>query len=58
MDIIEDHMADARQKGARVLVGGERNRSLSGYFFPPTVVVDVDHEMDLMRRETFGPGAA
>lgn len=55
MDIIESHMEDARAKGARVLVGGERNRSLSGYFFPPTVVVDVDHEMDLMCRETFGP---
>ena len=58
MDIIEDHMADAKEKGARVLVGGERNRSLPGYFFPPTVVVDVDHEMDLMRCETFGPVVA
>jgi succinate-semialdehyde dehydrogenase/glutarate-semialdehyde dehydrogenase len=55
MDIIESHMADAREKGAKVLVGGERNRLLSGYFFPPTVVVDVDHDMDLMRCETFGP---
>jgi succinate-semialdehyde dehydrogenase/glutarate-semialdehyde dehydrogenase len=55
MDIIEAHMKDAREKGARVLLGGERNRSLSGYFFPPTVVVDVDHEMDLMKHETFGP---
>jgi acyl-CoA reductase-like NAD-dependent aldehyde dehydrogenase len=55
MDIIEAHVADAKSKGAKVLVGGERNRSLSGYFFPPTVVVDVDHEMDLMREETFGP---
>ncbi|MEZ4279462.1 MAG: aldehyde dehydrogenase family protein [Myxococcota bacterium] len=55
MDIIEAHMADAKAKGAKVLVGGERNRALSGYFFPPTVVVDVDHEMDLMSQETFGP---
>lgn len=55
MDIIESHMADAKSKGAKVLVGGERNRALSGYFFPPTVVVDVDHDMDLMRSETFGP---
>jgi acyl-CoA reductase-like NAD-dependent aldehyde dehydrogenase len=55
MDIIESHMADAKEKGAKVLVGGERNRALSGYFFPPTVVVDVDHDMDLMRSETFGP---
>ena len=58
MDIIEAHMADARAKGATVLVGGERNRSLPGYFFPPTVVVDVDHGMDLMRKETFGPVVA
>lgn len=55
MDIIEAHMADAKAKGAKILVGGERNRALSGYFFPPTVVVDVDHEMDLMKQETFGP---
>lgn len=55
MDIIEAHMQDARSKGARVLLGGDRNRQLSGYFFPPTVVVDVDHEMDLMCQETFGP---
>jgi len=55
MDIIEAHMADAKDKGAKVLVGGERDRSLSGYFFPPTVVVDVDHGMDLMSKETFGP---
>jgi len=55
MDIIEDHMRDAREKGASVLVGGERNRSLSGYYFPATVVTDVDHTMDLMRKETFGP---
>ena len=55
MDIIESHMADAKAKGAKVLVGGERNRSLSGYFYPPTVVVDVDHGMDLMTCETFGP---
>jgi succinate-semialdehyde dehydrogenase/glutarate-semialdehyde dehydrogenase len=55
MDIIEDHMRDAKEKGATVLVGGERNRSLSGYYFPPTVVTDVDHTMDLMNSETFGP---
>jgi succinate-semialdehyde dehydrogenase/glutarate-semialdehyde dehydrogenase len=55
MDIIEDHMKDAREKGAQVLVGGERDRSLSGYYFPATVVTDVDHTMDLMCRETFGP---
>lgn len=58
MDIIEAQMADATEKGANVLVGGERNRALPGYFFPPTVVVDVHHDMDLMKQETFGPVVA
>ena len=55
MDIIESHMEDAKRKGARVLAGGRRNPELPGYFYEPTVVVDVDHEMELMRQETFGP---
>jgi acyl-CoA reductase-like NAD-dependent aldehyde dehydrogenase len=53
--IIEDHMADATAKGAKVLVGGRRNPQLQGLYYEPTVVVDVSHEMDLMRKETFGP---
>ncbi len=55
MDIIESHMADATAKGAKVLVGGQRNPKFKGFFFEPTVVVDVDHDMELMRSETFGP---
>jgi len=55
MDIIERHMSDAVDKGAKVLVGGGRNPALQGLYFQPTVVVDVDHDMALMREETFGP---
>jgi acyl-CoA reductase-like NAD-dependent aldehyde dehydrogenase len=55
MDIIERHMADAVAKGAKVLVGGRRNPDLKGLFYEPTVVVDVNHDMDLMTQETFGP---
>ncbi|NIQ54798.1 MAG: aldehyde dehydrogenase family protein, partial [Gammaproteobacteria bacterium] len=40
--------------GARVLLGGRRIEG-SGHFFEPTVIVDVDHEMQVMRSETFGP---
>src|SRR6476661_503944 len=54
LDIIEDHMKDAVEKGAKVLVGGKR-REGEGRFFEPTVVVDVNHEMKLMQDETFGP---
>jgi succinate-semialdehyde dehydrogenase/glutarate-semialdehyde dehydrogenase len=55
LEIIESHMQDAVAKGARVLVGGRRNPRLSGLYYEPTVVVDVNHEMELMTKETFGP---
>jgi acyl-CoA reductase-like NAD-dependent aldehyde dehydrogenase len=53
-DIVERHVNDAVQRGARVLAGGNR-RDEGGHFFEPTVLVEVDHSMDLMREETFGP---
>jgi acyl-CoA reductase-like NAD-dependent aldehyde dehydrogenase len=58
LDIIERHMQDARAKGAEVLVGGRRNPDLEGIFYEPTVVVNVNHDMELMTEETFGPIAA
>jgi acyl-CoA reductase-like NAD-dependent aldehyde dehydrogenase len=54
MDTIKDHVADAIQKGARVLVGGNEAPG-AGRFFEPTVLVDVDHTMKCMTEETFGP---
>jgi acyl-CoA reductase-like NAD-dependent aldehyde dehydrogenase len=53
-DIVERHVEDAVEHGARVLVGGGR-RDENGHFFEPTVLVDVDHTMACMREETFGP---
>jgi acyl-CoA reductase-like NAD-dependent aldehyde dehydrogenase len=53
-DIVERHVKDAVERGARVLVGGGRSDE-SGHFFEPTVLVDVDHTMACMREETFGP---
>ncbi len=55
LEIVEEHVADAVAKGARVLVGGRRNPGLSGLFFEPTVLVDVTHDMKIMQDETFGP---
>ena len=51
---MQEHLADAVDKGATVLAGGTRTER-DGLWFPPTVVVDVDHTMDLMTEETFGP---
>jgi succinate-semialdehyde dehydrogenase/glutarate-semialdehyde dehydrogenase len=55
LEIVEDHVQDAIAKGARVRVGGRRNPDFDGLYFEPTVLVDVDHEMKIMREETFGP---
>jgi len=52
--VVETHLADAVARGARVLLGGERPAG-PGLFYNPTVVVDVDHGMTLMKEETFGP---
>ncbi len=52
--IVEDQVEDALTSGARALTGGKRAAS-AGDYFEPTVLVDVDHSMKVMRDETFGP---
>jgi len=54
---VRAQVEDARAKGARVLVGGEQRRG-AGCWFPPTVIADVTDDMEMARRETFGPVAA
>jgi acyl-CoA reductase-like NAD-dependent aldehyde dehydrogenase len=54
LDVVQEHVRDAVDKGARVLVGGHP-RPGPGRFYEPTVLVDVDHSMKIMREETFGP---
>jgi acyl-CoA reductase-like NAD-dependent aldehyde dehydrogenase len=54
IEIVDEHVRDAVQKGAKVLVGGHP-RPGQGRFYEPTVLVDVDHTMKIMRDETFGP---
>ncbi|TCG08739.1 succinate-semialdehyde dehydrogenase (NADP(+)) [Paraburkholderia steynii] len=53
---VEEHIADALSKGARLLHGGKRH-ALGGFFFEPTVLADVTPEMLIARDETFGPVA-
>ncbi len=53
---VEEHIADAVARGARVLCGGRRH-ALGGTFFEPTVLADVSPEMLVAREETFGPVA-
>ncbi len=55
LSIVERHVNQAVNNGAVALTGGERVRDLAGPFYPPTVLTNVTHEMDVMREETFGP---
>jgi len=54
-ELIARHVRDAVEKGAKVLVGGARNDVDGGIFFQPTILRDVDHSMEIMTEETFGP---
>src|SRR3989475_5357519 len=55
---VEKKIADSVSGGARVMVGGRRpDRFAKGFFYEPTVLVDVAPSMPLMREETFGPVA-
>ena len=53
---VEEHIADALDNGARVVVGGNRH-PLGGTWFEPTVLADVTPDMKVAREETFGPVA-
>jgi len=55
IELIEAHVRDAVERGARVVTGGRRAADLPGRFFEPTVLADVDHSMRCMTEETFGP---
>jgi acyl-CoA reductase-like NAD-dependent aldehyde dehydrogenase len=54
VDVIDAHVKDAVEKGARVVTGGRRAGG-PGSFYEPTLLADVDHSMECMREETFGP---
>ncbi|RDL49515.1 Glutarate-semialdehyde dehydrogenase DavD [Ensifer sp. M14] len=56
LEKVEEHVADATAKGARVIQGGKRH-ALGGTFYEATVLADVTQAMAVAREETFGPVA-
>jgi len=52
--VLENQVADAMSKGAKLLTGGKSVEG-TGYYFEPTVLVNVDHTMLVMKDESFGP---
>lgn len=51
---VQEHIADALEKGAKVLCGGKAH-ALGGNFFQPTILVDVPNNAKVAKEETFGP---
>jgi acyl-CoA reductase-like NAD-dependent aldehyde dehydrogenase len=54
LGVLENQINDAVKKGASVLTGGKKVNQ-KGYYFEPTVLVNVDHTMSVMKDESFGP---
>lgn len=52
--VLESQVRDALKQGAKILMGGKRSGQ-KGYFFEPTILTNVDHTMQVMREESFGP---
>jgi acyl-CoA reductase-like NAD-dependent aldehyde dehydrogenase len=54
IEVLEHQVKEALEKGATLLLGGDRVKR-SGHYFSPTVLSNVSHEMSLMKEESFGP---
>ena len=55
LDLVENQVAGAVERGARLLLGGRRVTGVPGNFFPPTLVADVPNDCALMQEESFAP---
>jgi len=53
-DLLLSQISDAKEKGAMIISGG-KGVDRKGYFIEPTVMVNVNHEMTIMKEESFGP---
>jgi acyl-CoA reductase-like NAD-dependent aldehyde dehydrogenase len=55
LKVVTEQVDAALAAGAKALTGGKRLEGKKGYFYPPTVLTDVTHEMKVVKEETFGP---
>lgn len=53
--IVDDLVEDAKKRGARIVMGGDPDRDAKGYFYPLTLVADIDNDAPLVQEEQFGP---
>ena len=55
LEKVESQVEEALKSGAKILTGGRRTPNSKGLYYEPTVMVDLNHEMEIMKEETFGP---
>ncbi|WP_172463427.1 aldehyde dehydrogenase [Priestia endophytica] len=55
LESVEKMVQKAVANGAKILTGGKRSTREKGYFYEPTVLVNVNNKMDIMQKEIFGP---
>jgi len=55
VEIVESPYLDAKNRGAKILVGGIRKTDQVGLFHEPSILIDLNHDMIIMQEETFGP---
>lgn len=55
LEVLRKQVADAKKKGAKVEFEYKLGKTLKGYFYPPTILVNIKTNMDIWREEVFGP---
>jgi acyl-CoA reductase-like NAD-dependent aldehyde dehydrogenase len=55
LDVLKGQVADALQKGAKILFGGKEPKGLQGAYYEPTVLTDITFDMRVWKEEVFGP---
>ncbi len=54
-NVVDRLVESAKASGARVVMGGNPDRGATGYFYPTTLIADIDPQNDLVTEEQFGP---
>ena len=54
-NVVNRLVEDAKQRGARVVMGGDPDPSQPGFFYPKTLIADIDNDAPLVQEEQFGP---
>ena len=55
LEKVISHVEEAKAAGAKIITGGNRRDDLGGFFYEPTILTGVNHKMDIMQKESFGP---